>query len=380
VVSEIALALTLLVGAGLMVRNLKRLLEVNPGFRSDNVETPQVNLPYNRYPPGPRRVAFYDEVLRRARVLPAVSGSAWVNALPLNGGPTWAFSVVGHTYPPGQEPNADARVVTAEYLRVMGVPLLRGRNFTDSDGMDGARVVLVNQTLAKRIWPGEDPLGKQVLRWFQSPPFRVIGVVGDTRYTGLNREAGMEMYFSQRQLPTGTATLAIRTAGSAALASGIRAAVWSADKDVPVTDFQTMDQAVEASIFSRRFEMMVLAVFAFLALLLAAVGIYGVVSYAVAQRKHEIGIRMALGAGAGAVAAMILRETATLAAAGVALGLIATLAITRVLTGLLYGVSATDPATFGAIAGLLLATALLAGYLPARHAARVDPATALHCE
>ncbi len=191
------------VGAGLMVRNLKRLLEANPGFRSDNVETPQVNLPYNRYPPGPRRVAFYDEVLRRARVLPAVSGSAWVNALPLNGGPTWAFSVVGHTYPPGQEPNADARVVTAEYLRVMGVPLLRGRNFTDSDGMDGARVVLVNQTLAKRIWPGEDPLGKQVLRWFQSPPFRVIGVVGDTRYTGLNREAGMEMYGgdSPRALP-----------------------------------------------------------------------------------------------------------------------------------------------------------------------------------
>jgi putative ABC transport system permease protein len=173
--------------------------------------------------------------------------------------------------------------------------------------------VLVNQTLAKRIWPGEDPLGKQVLRWFQSPPFRVIGVVGDTRYTGLNREAGMEMYFSQRQLPKDTATLAMRTAGSEALASGIRAAVWSADKDVPVTDFQTMDQVLEASIFSRRFEMMVLAVFAFLALLLAAVGIYGVVSYGVAQRKHEIGIRMALDAGAGEVAATILRETATLA-------------------------------------------------------------------
>ena len=381
VVSEIALALTLLVGAGLMLRGLMRLLDVNPGFRTDHVESAEVSLPFPRYRSGAKRMAFYDEVLRRVRTLPGVQAAAWVNGLPLQGVPTWAFRVAGRTYAPGQEPNADARIATPEYLSTMGIPLSRGRDFTDADTAESARVVLVNQMLARRMWPGEDPLGKLVFRWSEQAPFQVIGVVGDTRYAGLQRESGLEMYFALRQLPPGTATLAIRTATTAGnLASGIRAAVQGADKDQPVTDFRTMEQVMDASVFSRRFEVMVLGSFAGLALLLAAVGIYGVISYSVAQRRNEIGIRIALGASAGEVQRMIVRDAMLLAAAGVGLGLLAALALTRVLTGLLYGISATDPSTFGAIAGLLLAIALAAGYLPARNAARVDPATALRCE
>jgi putative ABC transport system permease protein len=381
VVSEIALALTLMVGAGLMLRSLMRLLDVEPGFRVDHLETAQVSLPNARYPSGAKRVAFYDEVLRRVRVLPGVQVAAWVNGLPLQGVPTWSFKVAGRTYPPGQEPNADARIATPAYLAAMGIPLLAGRNFTDADTAESARVVLVNQTLARRMWPGEDPVGKLVTRWSEPAPFRVIGVVGDTRYAGLERKSGLELYFSLRQFPPGTATLAIRTAiPPSALASAVRAAVWAVDKNQPVTDVQTMEQVMDASVSSRRFQVLVLAAFAGLALLLAAIGIYGVISYSVAQRRQEIGIRIALGAAAGAVQRMIVREAMLLAAAGVALGLAAALALTRVLGGLLYGISATDPSTFGAIAGLLLLIALAACYVPARGAARVDPATALHCE
>jgi putative ABC transport system permease protein len=385
VVSEIALALSLLIGVGLLLRSYWRLLEVNPGFRTEGVATVEIDLSGARYAKDPAKVGFVEELLRKVAALPGVKSAAVSDGLPLEGGGEWLFTVVGQTYAPGREPLAGYRIVSAGYLATMGIPVLEGRGFTDLDTRDSARVLLLNQTLARQLWPGPGgatrAVGQEIQLWGRDAPYRVVGVVADVKRHGLDRDAGREMYFLYDRIPPWYVNLAVRSAVEPkALASAIRSAVRSVDRELPVTHLRTMEEVVDASVSSRRFQLRMLTIFGGLALVLAAVGIYGVIAYSVTQRAHEIGIRMALGASPTEMWWMVVRQALRLAGIGVTLGAVATLALGRVLSGLLFGVKPTDPLTFGSAALVLVAIAILASYFPARRATKVDPLAALRHE
>jgi len=385
VVAEVALSLSLLVGAGLMVRSLWRLLDLPPGFDAGRVLTMQVSLVGPRYETDGAVRRHHDEVLARLRALPGVEAAAVASQVPLAGNyDSHGFHAEGRMAAnPEQDPSAQRYAVSPDYLRVMGIPLVRGRALAASD-VDGApRVVLINQTAAARVWPGSDPLGKRVkLGGTDGPWWTVIGVVGDVHHQRLDETPELQMYVPHAQWEADSQMIiAIRATGPPLeLAAAAERVVRSVDPSQAIFQVAALDQYVSTSVAGRRLSLVMLAAFAALALLLSAIGIYGVTSYGVARRTHEMGIRLALGAQPVQLMGSILREGMALAAAGIAVGVAAALMLTRILGALLYEISPTDPATFVAVAAILAAVALLACYVPARRVLRVEPTEALRGE
>jgi putative ABC transport system permease protein len=384
-VVEVSLALVLLAGAGLLVRSMMRVLAVEPGFNPDNLLTMRVMLPNDAYPV-PRRLTFYDETLARLGALPGVRGAALTLSLPIDGS-FWdsAFIAADKPLPPRAElPDAAMMPVTPNYFEVMGIRLLKGRAFNAADTADSPHVTVINESLAARIWPGEDPIGKRLrhgLPEYQSPWREVVGVVADVKLNGVERNTPMQAYFPFAQEAWSNFSIVVRTAGDPLqLAGGVERAIHTVDKDLPVTSIRSMDQLLGSSTAQRRLTLVLLLSFALLALLLAAVGIYGVISYSVRQRTHEIGVRMALGAQVGDVLTLILAQGLKLTLLGVAIGLLAAFALTRWMETLLFGVRPTDPLTYAVIATVLTTVAVLSCWLPARRATKVDPMVALRYE
>ncbi len=385
VVTQVALSLMLLTGAGLLIRSFARLQQVDPGFDPGGVVTMNITLPESRYPTDTAQVAFFDALLPRVAALPGVQSAGAASSVPLTGGWSRAFDVEGLVVPEGElGPYGNFRVVDPDFHRTLRIPLVRGRFFTAADRMGTPRVAIVDQEMARRYWPGQDPIGKRIsLDGTEEAPnwVEVVGVVGHTRQDGLDSEGRAQLYVPYRQLMIPSLTLAVRTAGDPTRVAGaVRAAVREVDPDQPVARVQTMDDLVSATLGPRRFAMVLLGLFATLALVLAAVGIYGVMSFDVARRSQEIGVRMALGASAGTVLRLVLRQGLGLAAVGVGLGVLGSLALTDLLRSQLYEMSAVDPVTFGLVVVVLLGVASLASLVPARRATRVDPLAAMRAE
>jgi putative ABC transport system permease protein len=386
-VGEIAVALILLVGAGLMVKSLYRLLAVDPGFKTDRVLTMEMALRTTQYSKDPAILNFWEQVLARVLVLPGVESAALGTVVPLTDSHSRSdITIEGMPLPsPGNFPHPDEHEVSPGYLKTLGVPLLRGREFTDADTENTPRVGMINAMIARQFFPNQDALGKRFMFGHPKadPPkwITIVGVTADTKLYGLANPARLEIYLPFRQAVSGDMNLVVKSAADpASLTSAIRGAIASIDKDQPIFAIATMQQLVKDSVSTRRVTLILLGIFSALALVLAAIGIYGVISYSVAQRTHEIGIRMALGADGGGVLRMILAQGAKIAGAGVLLGLAASLGLTRLMTKLLFSVSAADPLTFAAVAIVLVGVAMLACYIPARRALRVDPIIALRYE
>jgi len=384
-VIEVSLALVLLVGAGLLVRSMVRLLGVDPGFNAENLLTMRLTLAGQTYA-APRRLAFYDECVARISAQPGVRAAALTLSLPIDGS-YWnsVFIAADKPVPPRPDlPNSAFAPVSANYFEAMGIRLLKGRGFTSADTGDSTKVVVINETLARRIWPGEDPIGKRLKQGWpesQSPWREVVGVVADVKLNGVERDTPMQTYLPLVQEPARSVGLVVRTVGNPLVeGDAVERAIHSIDKDLPVSAIRSMEQLLGISMAQRRLTLTLLLSFAALALLLAGVGIYGVISYSVRQRTHELGIRMALGAQRRDVLKLILTQGLKLALIGVVIGLLTAFALTRWMETLLFNVRPTDPLTFAVIAVVLLLVALFACWLPARRATKVDPMVALRCE
>jgi putative ABC transport system permease protein len=380
VVSEIAFACVLLVGAGLLIRSLIRVLDVDMGFQPARAATIRVD-PDNRYTTPEQRNAYLDEVLRRVKEIPGVESAGVTDALPLGRNRTWGSPAKGVTYERGRFPTAFVRIVSDGYPAAMGIPLRAGRDISPSDTRATEPVIMINESMARALWPGQDPIGKYVLGGCAKER-RVIGVVGDVRHLALEQTSGSEMYIPMRQCTDqASVDLVVRsTLPPSQLAAAIRATLQPIAANLPRNDFRTLQQLVDKSVSPRRFLVMLLGGFAAFALVLASLGIYGLISYSVHRRTQEIGIRMALGASARDVQAGILVQTLRLAAIGIVLGAAASWAFVQGAEALLFGVTPRDPATFLGMAAVLILVALVAGYLPARRASRVDPMLALRAE
>jgi putative ABC transport system permease protein len=383
VVAEVALAMLLLVGGGLMIKSFWRLSRVNLGYEPAGVLTAKIDPSGTRYETFAGVTAFYQELLERVRVIPGMRDAGTINSL--NAG--FSFSIDEHpTLPPEQKPGASINQVSADYFRAMGIPLRAGRFFTDRDVKGTQPVVIIDETLAQRYFPDENPIGKHINGEFSrgagNTSREIVGVVGGAKYWTLSREPNPHMYFSYLQENWWSMTLVVRAQSGEPmkLAAPIRAALTAIDKNQPIHSFKPLEAEVSELVAPQRFTTMLLAGFAAMAALLAGLGIYGVMSYAVTQRTQEIGIRMALGAQTRDVMKVVMRQGVILTVAGVTIGLTASLAITRVISDLLFGVEATDPATLVAITLLLLVVALVACFIPARRATRVDPIVALRYE
>ena len=384
-ISEIALALILMIGATLFLRSLNRLLDVNPGFQTDNILTARVSLLGPKYENEAHQTAFFRQVLARVRTLPNVRAAAFVNAAPLAHTVVAVFPVKVEN-PPKQSPGGlDALYMTAsnDYFRAMGIPLLAGRDFTAGDAAGTARVAIISSSLAQAGWPGENALGQRFALPGEKDKqgYEVVGIVGDVRHFGLSDSAMPEMYFPLTQRYSDDAYLIIHAnRNPMALPGAVRDVVRSIDPDEPIASFETMDQLLSQSIATPRLRTLLLTAFGALALLLALVGLYGVVSYTVAQRTHEIGVRMALGAERRTILLMVVNYALRLTIAGLAVGLVGAYFLTRTLSSVLYGIRPIDPVTFVlATLGLTLVV-LFASYIPARRAMRVDPMVALRYE
>src|SRR3984885_5481255 len=385
-IAETALALVLLVGAGLMLKSLYHLIQVSPGFQHARLLYLEMDLRADRYSKDPAILNFWQQVLDRVRVIPGVESAALGTVVPLTGNHRRSdITIEGLPTPgPGEFPHPDRHTISSGYIATMGIPLLRGRNFSDADNETAPDVALVNSTLARRFFTDGDPIGKRFL-WGQPGKdekwITIVGVVADTRLYGLDNPARLEVYSPYRQRPSADMSLVVRSAvDPASLTSSIRAAVAAIDKDQPLFDIHTMQQLVDDSISTRRLTLVLLGIFSALAVILAAIGIYGVMAYSVALRTQEIGIRMALGAQQKDVLRLVLGQGARIAFFGVAIGLATAAALARLLSSLLFSVSSSDPFTFATVAALLVAVALLACYIPARRALRVDPIIALRYE
>src|SRR5215211_2161882 len=375
VIAEVAVSFVLLVGAGLLINSFFHLL------------TMKVDLSEVKYPDRDRRTGFFDEVIRRARALPGVQSVAVAGNLPLTyDGDSMNISVEGlPDPPPDQRPDVIYRVIGPDYFGTMRIPIVRGRDFTDQDKAESKDVVVISEKTAQHFWPGEDPIGKRLKpgsSTSKSAWREVIGIVKDVRQNGLIAPPKMQMYLDYRQLKDLAANaLVVRTSiDPMSLAASVRNVIWSVDKDQTVADINTMDNIVAEAVARQRFSMLLLGLFAVLALLLASVGIYGVMSYSVAQRTREIGIRIALGARRADVLQMTVKQGLKLVGAGMVIGMLAAFLLTRVMASLLFGISATDPITFIGISLVLLAVAILASYIPALRATKVDPITALRAQ
>jgi putative ABC transport system permease protein len=385
VIVEVALALVLLVGSGLMIKSLWRLQSVDPGFDSSRLLTARLLLPTSKYKTDSQLIDFYKQLVERMGSQPGVRSATAIDSLPFGGpGSATGFTISGRPAPaPGEVPVCDVRVAEPNYFEVMGIPLLLGRTFTEREATQVSRVVVVNKTLADFYFQGEDPIGKKIaIDMTDKPvPSEIIGVVADAKYAGLDVDVRPMAYWPHPELARSFMTVIVRTEGDPlALASTVKREVQAIDKDQPVADVRTMDQLLSSSIARTKFSALLLIVFAIVALVLAAVGIYGVMAYSVEQRTHEIGIRMALGAGRVDVVAMVVRQGMILAGAGVVIGLAAALALTRFLASLLYQVSTTDTTSFLSISVALAIVALVASLIPAYRATKVDPMVALRYE
>jgi putative ABC transport system permease protein len=385
-VSEVALSLALLIGAALLLTTFWRLSRVNPGFNPRNALTINLSLTDPKYAEAQARITFFEQLLERVRNLPGVSAASAINYLPLAGaGQSSVISVEGRPPQPAGEPLVpEVSVVTPDYFHAVQIPLLKGRFFDQGDRMNTAPVVVVSENLARRLWPGEEPLGKRIKYGgenFNAPWMTVVGVVGDTKHYDLVEEPRMRFYKPYAQDAWNSMTLVVRSeVDASSLSAAVRGEVIAVDGNQPVFGVRTFTQLFSASIARQRFFALLMAAFAGLAMLLAVIGIYGVVAYSVAQRTREIGIRMALGAQARDVLRSVVKRGMALTLVGVAIGLIASFALTRFMEKLLFGVSATDPMTFASIALLLAVVALFACYIPARRATKVDPMVALREE
>jgi putative ABC transport system permease protein len=384
-VSEVALALVLLIGTGLVMKSFWRMQQVNPGFAADHVLAMEMELPTDaKYRTRPEQAEFFRRVLENVRSLAMVRSAGITNQLPLDTSdePRTEFTIEGRAaLPSGQGYLADYRDASADYFRAMGIPLLKGRVFTDGDKLDRPKVVIINETLAQRYWPdGGNPIGQHLRLGPQFIP-EIVGIVGDVKNSALNQQTAPAVYTSYLQIPEMKMSLVVRADGDPVnMIRAVKAQVWAVDKDQPMYKIRTMEQVLGESQSSSKFTLALLAIFAAVAMGLAAVGIYGVISYAVTQRTREIGIRIALGAAGHDVLRLVVGQGTALALAGVAVGLTGAFALTRVMRSLLFGVSATDPMIFGGAALFLAAVALAASYIPARRAMSVDPTVSLRYE
>ena len=386
VVAEVAIALVLLVGAGLLMQSLRRLQHVNPGFDAHNVLTLNVTLPEVRYKT-PQQVEFYRNLRERVAQLPGVTSASVVFPLPLSGDRIGiSFETEGRPLPPSDLPVTEFRTINPDYFHTLNIPLRKGRDFTARDDAHAPGVIIVNEAFAQKFFPNEDPIGRRIKPGISTdenePVMReIVGVVGNVRHRSLSTAAEPEAYVPHAQVPFGSMTLVVKTAPDArSLVSAVRNEVRALDKDLPVYNVKTLEDYLAASVAQPRFNTLLLASFAGLALVLTAVGLYGVMSYAVVQRTHEMGIRIALGAQTGDVLKLVVGQGMLLALIGVGMGLLASLAATRVLASLLYEVSAADPLIYAGITLLITTVALLACYIPARRATKVDPMVALRYE
>jgi putative ABC transport system permease protein len=383
VILEIAVSLVLLVGAGLLLRGFRALSDTEPGLVAENVLTAHLPVPAAQLAGSTLRV--FRPVLEKIRTIPGVRSAGVISILPLqNAWTNGDFAIEGRPDPqPGQEPVAELRVASPGLFQSLRIPVLRGRDFTESDGASSPRVTIINDALARKYFPGEDSLGRRLRR--QEGTFIIVGIVGDVRQAGLDYDPLPEIYFPYAEADAmgrlGDAVLVIRTAVQpASVTNEVRAAITSVERALPVYDVLTMEQVIDKSLASRRLNLWLLTIFAGMALVLSATGLYGVISYLVAQRTREIGVRMALGAQTWDVVGLVMRQGAALIGAGILLGLLGASAFTRVLESLLYGVSARDPLTYATLAAVLAAVALVATWLPARRASQVDPILAIRAE
>jgi putative ABC transport system permease protein len=377
VISEVALACVLLVCAGLLIRSFERVLAIDPGFRAEHAASWRIESG-RRYDIPARQVAFYDRLVGKVEAVPGVESAGITDALPLSRDRSWGITPPGVTYPPGQFPVAHPRLVDWRYIQTMKIPLIAGRLFDAQDTAESRKVILINQKAAQRLWPGRDPIGQAVMC---NGPRTVVGVVGNVRHQSLEQEGELEVYFPITQEGNGSVELVVRTRlAPEAMAPAIRAALRSVEPALPTTEFQPLDELVDRAVSPRRFLMLLLGTFAAAALILASIGIYGVVSYSVTQRTQEIGIRMALGASATQVQRHVMRQTLALVGGGVLLGLAGAFVAARLTASLLYGLKPGDPLTFAGTVGVLLAVAVTAGYFPALRASHVDPISALRAE
>lgn len=376
VISEIAFACVLLVGAGLLIRSFLKVMDVNLGFRPERVASLRVD-PDRDFKTQELANAYFDEVLRRAKSVPGVVDAGLTDALPLGRNRTWGLGVKGRTFPKGKNPTAFVRVVSDGYITAMGIPIRWGRDLSERDNASSEPVMMINETMARTLFPGEDAVGKIIRP--DGKDRRVVGVVGDVRHLALEQGADMEMYLPLRQ--TGdysSLDLVVRTTlAPGQFASAIRAALKPIAPNLPGNDFRLVRELVDKAISPRRFVVLLLGGFALFALILASLGIYGVISYSVNQRTQEIGIRMALGASSANLQARIILQTMLLALAGMSLGAVASFALARTLSGMLFETAPTDPVAFLGMLAVLAAVSAVAGYLPARRASRIDPSIAL---
>jgi putative ABC transport system permease protein len=379
VVGQVALSLLLLIGAGLLLRSFGRLLRAEPGFDAHNLLTMNISLPTNKYDQGEGQIAFFDEVLRRVSSLPGVVSAAVSAAQPLSSKRITPVLPEGQPKVPlGQRPFVDIEAISPQWFQTMRVPLRGGRAFIAADSAQSPKALIVNRTFALRFWPGEDPVGKHIIvgRWKE--PAQVVGVAADVKNRGLARDPQPQLYIPFPQLPWGNMYLLVRTeVPPLSVAGAVRNQISAVDPDQPVTDVHTVEELMDSSRAQPRFTMLLLGAFSAAALGLAVIGIYGVLAYSVAQRRHELGIRVALGAERADILRLVVCQGLRLAFAGVGVGLVAALVLTRVMSSLLYGVGARDLATFVLAPVTFLVIALLASYLPALRATRTDPMEAL---
>ena len=386
VVAEVALSLMLLVGAGLMVRSFYEMMRADLGLKPDGVLTVQMSLPRAGYPEEAQRRSFYEQLVARVGALPGVASAAAINYVPMDrsGNLSSSFHVEGRPAPPpDRRPYANYNVVTPGYFETAGTRLVGGRGFTEADDERAPKVCIVNETLARRVFPGEEVVGRRLVISEAEGPWEIVGVAADVKNEDMDAEAEWAFYRPLRQDPWHTMALVVRAgegASAAGLAPAVRGEVKALDAGLPVYNVRQMSDVVEEAVSPKRLTMLLMAFFAVGALLLAAVGLYAVMSYVVAQRRHEIGIRLALGAQGGDILRLVLSQGLVLTSVGLALGLAGALMLTRVMAGILYGVSATDPLVFGGVALVLASAALLACLIPARRATRVDPMIALRYE
>jgi putative ABC transport system permease protein len=389
-VFEVTSTLVLLIGAGLLIKSFWLVQEVNPGFNPNNLLTMQLSLPSTRYKEPAQIDVFFQRTLAEIAALPGVKSAALSSTIPMSGiNPGASFRIEGRTTPPGENlPNGNLWFAGASYFQTMNIPLIRGRYFDDRDVLGVSGVAIIDETMAQKYWPNEDPIGKRIW-WYESDPQgnkrwrEIVGIVRSVRHHNLENESGAQFYLPLRQNPYPIASvfLAIRTgAEPESLTAAVRGVIQSADKELPISKVMTMERMMAESIPQRRFSTILLGVFALIAMILASVGLFGVMSYTVAQRTHEIGIRMALGATRADILKLVILQGLALVAAGVTVGLGAAYLMTRLMSNMLFGVSPTDRLTFVLLPFFLALVALAACYIPARRATKVDPLVALRHE